>query len=158
MYMWLSKKEIWFDLLVAKETNCMRWESLGRSSMITLRGWRNGKEDKKGRVSCPVGPIENLSREIMLFWREDSGKDVFRRGECTEELKILVFSSHSWIQVKRWKPVWQHLFFLVLFPGPWQLVTSIPPWGLSPSSAGASQDWSPSSYASVGTMWRSCPA
>lgn len=48
--------------------------------------------------------------------------------------------------------------FFFFCPGPWQSVTSIPPWALSPSSAGASRAWCPSSCASVGTTWRSCPA
>lgn len=53
----------------------------------------------------------------------------------------------------------ENISFSIFFcPGPWQSVTSIPPWALSPSSAGASRAWCPSSCASVGTTWRSCPA
>lgn len=42
-------------------------------------------------------------------------------------------------------------------PGPWLSGPSTHLWGRSPSSAPASQAWSPSSCVSAGTMWRSCP-
>lgn len=43
-------------------------------------------------------------------------------------------------------------------PGPWQLGHSTRPWVCGPFCVPASQDWCPSSCASAGTTWTSCPA
>lgn len=95
----------------------------------------------------------------MLFWGGMTVERMFSGEGNAEEPKMLIFCPHSCEPSTKVKArLTTSLFPCVSFlPGPWQLVTSIPPWGLSPSSAGASQDSYPSSYASVGTMWRSCP-
>lgn len=154
---WLPQKEMWLNL-------CLQMELPARGEHLWEEVWW-WESEGKGRkilkvelIACwSSGKLQERHNDVILE-RDSSGNDAFWWAGCTEELKMLIFCPHSWKPNTKLSTRLTASLFLVFFPGPWRLVTNIPLWGLSPSSVGASQDWSPSSYDSVGTMWRSCPA
>lgn len=86
------------------------------------------REDINGRVSCFVGPVGNFRREMRLFWGGMMVERMFSGAGNAEELKMLIFCTHSCEPSTKVKAsLTASLLPWFFFSGPWQLVTSIPP-------------------------------